>query len=146
MFVADFIGGTGKTKVVKFGTPAELSNLAIYGAVQDNVVKRVAIANLDYWNRTSSGTSRPSVALNIEIPASNSGYARVTRINSPDGAGGAADSISYAGSQWTYSSMGKEVMGVKNDTTILHVRSGRVRVTVSSSEAIIVDLSADHNG
>ena len=140
MFVSDFIGCSGTTKVTKFEIAAAPPNLAAYGAVQHGVVKRLAIANLDYWNLTSSHLPRPSVTIDIKLPWFDFGHVKVTRITSPDGAGGAADNITYAGSQWTYASMGKEVGGIRNDTEMLAVRNGGVQVMVSSSEAVIVDL------
>lgn len=138
-FVADFVGSSGKTRISKAAvTNADSApNLAAYVAFENGVARRVAVANLAYWNRTSSAVERPSASIDIKL-ASNATSVRVTRLSSPDGAGAGADTITYAGSQWTYESLGKEVTGVRNDTFDVIVQDGIASVDVSDSEAVIV--------
>ncbi|KAI1798767.1 glycoside hydrolase family 79 protein [Daldinia bambusicola] len=152
-FVADFFGASGihKTRAAKLdiaGGNNVPPNLAVYAAYEDGdedgggddgKVRRIAITNLDYWNLTSSGYERPSVTLAFEVPRHVEAVT-VYHLNSPLGAGAAADSITYGGSQWTYESLGEEVKGVRNDTEHITVKDGVVRVTVWSSEAVLVWL------
>jgi hypothetical protein len=142
-FVADFVGSSGVTRVAKLDVDNGDStpNLAAYGAFEDGTAKRVAIANLGYWNRTSSGIERPVAEVDVQLPASSDATTvRVTHLSSPDGAGAPADTITYAGSQWTYESLGKEVEGVRDDTEDVPVEDGVARVRVPSSEAVIIYL------
>ncbi|KAI1413132.1 hypothetical protein F5Y13DRAFT_161643 [Hypoxylon sp. FL1857] len=140
-FVSDFIGSSGKTKVTKLDISDENppANLHVYGAYEGDVAKRIAIANLDYWNKTSSGVDRPSVTLDLPVPKGVTSV-KVYHLNSPLGAGAAADSITYGGSQWTYKSLGKEVKNVREDTETVTVKNGAASVKVQSSEAVLVWL------
>ena len=138
-FIADFIGSSGKTRVAKLDTDEDAQpNLAAYIAYEDNTPRRLAIANLDYWNRTSSGTERPSTALSFKPPSGKS--VKVFRLHSPDGAGADATSITYGGSQWTHDSRGREVKGVRDDREELQPKDGVVVVNVPASEAVLVWL------
>lgn len=151
-FVADFIGGSGKTRVARLdiggsgGDDENVkgpANVAAYAAYDDDVVRRIAVANLNYWNKTNADAGdRPSVVLDINVPAGVK-TVEVAHLNSPLGAGGGADTITYGGSQWTFESLGKEVKGVRKDTENLVVKDGVVRVTVKSSEAVLLRLSTD---
>lgn len=140
-FLADFVGRSGKTRVAKLdvSNSEAAPNLAAYAAFDDGPAKRIAIANLDYWNRTSSGTPRPDAVVRLRVPREVR-WVKVTHLTSPDGAGAAADTITYAGSQWTYESSGEEKKGVRDDTEIIFVRFGVAEIKVASSEAVIVYL------
>ncbi|KAI1655416.1 glycoside hydrolase family 79 protein [Daldinia decipiens] len=140
-FVADFVGPSGKTRVAKLDIAGDDApeNLAAYGAYEGGAAKRVAIANLNYWNKTSSGVQRPSVALDLEVPMGVASV-KVYHLNSPLGAGAAADTITYGGSQWTYKSLGEEVKNVRDDTEQVAVKNGVASVTVQNSEAALVWL------
>lgn len=141
-FLADFVGDSGSTRVAQLdvGNSEAAPNLAAYAAFEGGLAKRVAIANLDYWNRTSSDTPRPVATVRLRVPPEVK-WVQVTHLSSPDGAGAAADTITYAGSQWTYESMGNEQKGVRNDTEGIAVRGEVAHVRVPSSEAVIVYLS-----
>ncbi|KAI1475035.1 glycoside hydrolase family 79 protein [Daldinia sp. EC12] len=140
-FVADFIGSSGKTRVAKLEVSGDNApeDLAVYTAFEDSKAKRIAITNLDYWNKTSSGFERPSVTLNLKLPEDVKSV-KVYHLNSPLGAGAAADTITYGGSQWTYRSLGEEVKDVRKDTEQITVKNGVARVTVQSSEAVLLWL------
>ncbi|KAI1135968.1 glycoside hydrolase family 79 protein [Hypoxylon sp. FL0543] len=140
-FVADFIGSSGKTKVAKLNISCDNppANLHVYGAYEDNVAKRIAVANLNYWNKTSSGVDRPSVTLDLPVPKGVQSV-KVYHLNSPLGAGAAADTITYGGSQWTYKSLGEEVKNVRKDTETIAVKNGFASVGVQNSEAVLVWL------
>ncbi|KAK6949021.1 hypothetical protein Daesc_009093 [Daldinia eschscholtzii] len=140
-FVADFIGSSGKTRVAKLEVSGDNApeDLAVYAAFEDSKAKRIAITNLDYWNKTSSGFERPSVTLDLKLPEDVKSV-KVYHLNSPLGAGAAADTITYGGSQWTYKSLGEEVKDVRKDTEQITVKNGVARVTVQSSEAVLIWL------
>ncbi|KAI8962585.1 glycoside hydrolase family 79 protein [Daldinia sp. FL1419] len=139
--VADFIGSSGKTRVAKLDIAGDNvpANFAVYGAYEGNAAKRIAITNLNYWNKTSSDVERPSVTLDLSVPKGVKSV-KVYHLNSPLGAGAAADTITYGGSQWTYKSLGKEVKNVRKDTEQIAVKNGVARVTVQDSEAALVWL------
>lgn len=141
-FVADFVGNSGRTRVAQLavGNSEAAPNVAAYAAFEGGPARRVAIANLDYWNRTSSDTPRPVATVRLQVPP-EAKKVKVTHLTSPDGAGAAADTITYAGGQWTYESMGLEQKGVRNDTETIMVRNGVADIKVASSEAVIVYLS-----
>ncbi|KAI2630180.1 glycoside hydrolase family 79 protein [Hypomontagnella submonticulosa] len=140
-FVADFIGASGKTRVAQLQVSGDNvpANLAVYGAYEGDVAKRIAITNLNYWNKTSSEGDRPSVTLDLSVPKGVKSV-KVYHLNSPLGAGAGADTITYGGSQWTYKSLGKEVKNVRKDTETITVKDGVAKVTVQSSEAALVWL------
>ena len=145
-FLADFVGDSGRTRVSKVDVGGgELHpNLAVYAAFEGSRAKRLAVANLDYWNRTSSGYERPVARLCVRLPQQKQHVESVvvTRLSSPDGAGADAETITYAGSQWTFESRGKEVRGVRDDTDVVDVEGGYVTIRVPSSEAVIVHLES----
>ncbi|KAI0599914.1 hypothetical protein F4775DRAFT_99764 [Biscogniauxia sp. FL1348] len=140
-FVADFIGRSGRTRVAQLDLGLDVPNVAAYAAYDENPA-RIALANLNYWNRTSApaGEARGNVTVDFALPdgvAATS--ATLVRLGSPDGAGADADTITYAGSQWTYASGGAEVAGVRDDSEELPVSAdGIVSVTVASSEAVLI--------
>ncbi|GAW11432.1 hypothetical protein ANO14919_007780 [Xylariales sp. No.14919] len=145
-FLADFIafyrtnpfaGDSGKTRVSQLSVDA--SNVAAYVAYDDGAPKRIAAVNMNYWNQTSSTEARGSVTLDFEVPDDVT-EVTVYHLNSPAGAGAAADSITYGGSQWTYESLGKEVKNVRQDTETIAVSDGSASVTVASSEAVLIWL------
>lgn len=137
-FVADFIGASGKTQVSQL--PFDNSNVAVYAAYEDGAPKRIAVVNMNYWNQTSSTGARDSVTLNFQVPDDDVAQLTVSHLNSPLGAGAAADSITYGGSQWTYESLGEEVKSVREDTETVAVMGGVASVTVASSEAVLIRL------
>ena len=143
-FLGDFVGDLGETRVAKVqldeSAEKEHPNLAVYAAFEGGEARRLAVANLDYWNRTSSEHERPVARLNIET-GDGVESVTVTHLSSPDGAGAPADTITYAGSQWTYESLGKEVKGVRNDTEEVQVEDGIAVVEVPSSQAAIIYLN-----
>ncbi|CAN8105796.1 unnamed protein product [Discula destructiva] len=139
-FVADFVGNSGTSQVAQLDISDEATgNWAAYAAFEDSVPQRLAVLNLNYWNGSSSTSDRASQTLSIGVP---DGVTTVTvdLLSSPLGAGGSADSITYAGSQWTYASLGLEVTGVRNDSQTLSVVDEKVAITVYQSSAVLVHL------
>lgn len=142
--IADFIGDSGTTTMTQLNitSAGEVANVSAYAAFEDGSPKRVALVNLNYWNQSSSGTDRPSVSIELSIP-SELGVTTVTveYLSSPLGAGADADTVTYAGSQWTYESIGVEVTGVRNDTETVSVVGNIATFTLNSSSAALVSLS-----
>lgn len=133
-FVGDFIGKLSSTRILSLDTGVE--SVAAYAA-SDGKDIRMAIVNLDCWDLDDG--ERPSVTLGLVLPKEYQKI-RIDVLGSPQGAHASADSITYAGSQWTADSEGIEVKGVRNDSRILDVRDGMVDVEVWSSSAILVHL------
>ncbi|POS69078.1 beta-glucuronidase [Diaporthe helianthi] len=141
-FVADFVGSSGRARVSELDITGETTgNLAGYAAFEDGVPKRLAFVNLNYWNSSSSATERASQTITVQLSADVTSVT-VYLLSSPLGAGASADTITYGGSQWTYESLGQEVIGVRNDTQILHVEDGQVNITIDQSSAVLVHLTA----
>ncbi|KUI54355.1 Beta-glucuronidase [Cytospora mali] len=142
--IADFIGSSGTTTMTQLNITSteEVANVSAYAAFEDGSPKRIAVVNLNYWNQTSSGTDRPSVSIDLSIPSSL-GVTTVTvdYLSSPVGAGADADTVTYAGSQWTYDSLGIEVTGVRDDTETISVVNNIATITVNSSSAALISLS-----
>ncbi|KAF3760742.1 family 79 glycoside hydrolase, partial [Cryphonectria parasitica EP155] len=137
-FVTDFVGSSGTAQVAALDIEDESTgNWAGYAAFEDGVPARLAFVNLNYWNSSSSTTARASQNITVSVP---DGVTSVTvdLLSSPLGAGGSADSITYAGSQWTYESAGLEVKGVRDDSQALDVVDGSVSIEVYQSSAVLV--------
>ncbi|KAJ9141813.1 Beta-glucuronidase [Pleurostoma richardsiae] len=141
-FVTDFVGKSGKAQVAELRiTDESTGNWAAYAAFEDGLPKRLVLLNMNYWNRTSSTSARASQTISIQVP-SGVDSVKVDLLSSPEGAGVKADSITYAGSQWTYASLGEEVKGVRNDSQTLEVQGGVVPITVYQSSAVLVHLQS----
>lgn len=134
-FVADFIGTAGNVQVKN--VPLE-PNVAAYVAYEDGTPKRAAIINLKYWSECrSKGAQRFAQHVKVHVPYGVK-KVKVVHLTSTKGASAKAKTMTYAGSQWTYESMGKEVKGVRNDGDELFVEGDQVEVPVKASEAVIV--------
>jgi hypothetical protein len=138
-FVADFIGTSGQATVQSLAITGGTAhpNLAAYAAFEAGALERIAIVNLEYWNQTSSGTTRPQTTIDVGVPEGVS-EVTVVKLGSALGAGADASTITYAGSQWTYASLGKEVTGVADDTETLPAVARIATVTIQDSEAIMI--------
>ncbi|KAI1324800.1 glycoside hydrolase family 79 protein [Xylariaceae sp. FL0255] len=137
-FLADFVGSSGKIRVSRLPIE-ESTNISGYVAWENGKPERIAIVNMNYWNATSSTSTRGSVAINFELPET-SGSVTIYHLNSPAGAGAGASTITYGGSQWTFESLGKEVKNVKHDTQTVTVKRGVFSVAVASSSAVLIWL------
>lgn len=143
-FVTDFVGSTGTAQVAAVDVSNDDNgtggNMAGYVAFERGAPVRLAVVNLDYWNSSSSTSARTAANVSVGVP---DGVTSVTvaKLSSPLGAGASADSITYAGSQWTYESLGLEVTGVRADSETLTVVDGTVYVAVNQSSAVLVHLN-----
>lgn len=139
-FVGDFIGSSGKTTMKQLDISPAQESVSAYAAFESGVPRRVAVVNMDYWDQSISNGTRPGLSIDLSVPT---GVTTVTveQLNSPTGAGADDTTITYAGSQWTYESLGKEVKGVRHDSQTLDVVNGLVTITVDSSSAVLVFFS-----
>ena len=138
-FVADFVGSSGKTtvSVLDVAGTGSKPNLMAYGAKEGGVLKRVAVVNLNYWaGNGTRGSNKVKLSFGKGVKS-----VRVEHLNSPQGASAQADSMSYAGSQWTYESLGKEVKGWRKDGQMLRTDGGVLEVDVALSEAVMIHLT-----
>ncbi|TQV91118.1 beta-glucuronidase [Cordyceps javanica] len=134
-FVADVVGAAPAVQVRN--VPLE-PNVAAYVAYEAGTPRRVALVNLQYWSKCRSrGEARRARRVRVQAPPGVA-RVRVVHLTSPQGASARAKTITYAGSQWTYESLGKEVKDVRNDGDVLAVEGGTVEVPVKASEAVIV--------
>ncbi|OAA72529.1 hypothetical protein ISF_01602 [Cordyceps fumosorosea ARSEF 2679] len=133
-FVADVVG-TARTVQVK-NVPLE-PNISAYVAYEAGVPRRAAVVNLQYWSKCRSEATRVARWVRVQAPAGVD-RVRVVHLTSPQGATARSKTVTYAGSQWTAESAGKEVKGVRNDGDVLTVAGGTVDVPVKASEAVIV--------
>ena len=137
-FVADFIGNNGgQTQAAQLDTSVD--NVIAYAAFVDNMPVRLAVVNLDIWDRGDS-YRRPETKLTIRLPE------WVTKVDvdvmtSPEGAYASGASMTYAGSQWTSESEGTEVKGVRDDSYSLKPRHGKVTLNVEKSSAVLLHLN-----
>lgn len=139
-FVTELVGDSGKAQVAELQIDNEATrNWAAYAVFVEGTPVRLAILNMNYWNRTSSTNGRASQTIAVKLPGDVRSV-KVDLLTSPEGAGAKADSMTYAGSQWTYESLGKEVKGVRNDSKVFKVACGLVHIEVFQSSAMIAHL------
>lgn len=136
-FATDFVGSSGKATVRFINMPGFDAQVPAYAAYENGKLKRVAIVNMNYWVPGQGDRKTTVVPLQLGADVKS---VTVQHLNSPGGASAQADSISYAGSRWTYESVGKEQKGWRHDTQILKVDRGAVKVGVQYSEAVIIHL------
>ncbi|KFY00803.1 hypothetical protein O988_03100 [Pseudogymnoascus sp. VKM F-3808] len=110
-----------------------------YGAYEGGKLKRMALINLKGWN---IGTSpRPSFNFQLHIPVGLTSDLYVQQFQSPNGARGLVDDITWRGCQWTYASLGKTVTGVRNDAFYVLANANRVAtINLPNTQAYIVNF------
>jgi hypothetical protein len=145
-FVADFIGKNNDTRVAPLHLTGNGDNKVIgYGAWSGGSLVRVALIDFHIW--TPSGNSsalipadRPVRNITLNNLPSGTASVKATYLISNHGAKGLAESITYAGSQWTAKSGGKEVKGVRNDSKTVQVHNGKAVVKVPASSAVLIHI------
>lgn len=138
-FVADLVGSSGNTQIAQLSVSDSGGNVVAYGSYINGRVERMAIVNLNHWSSTTSASPRRNITIHMKVPGSVR-HVVVERLTSPEGASARADSMTYAGSQWTYESLGHEVKHVVNDTQNLPVDNEIVVFEVLESEAVMLHL------
>ena len=136
-FVGDFIGRGGGSQTALLDTGVD--NVVAYVSYADGKPSRIAIINLNIWDKTDGG-KRPSTALKLSVPQGVSAM-RAHVLGSPEGAHASGDSITYAGSQWTSESDGEEVKGVRDDSFDVTIKGGQASVEICKSSALLLHLS-----
>ena len=152
-FVADFIGksgggeGGGNGARIRVATlETGMRNVPGYVAYAGGEVVRTAFVNLNVWDRGDG--IRPVRRVELEVPDTVK-EVEVLYLTSGDGAharggdGGGNSTgaeITYAGSQWTRRSEGREVKGVGMGSRKLKVEGGKVVVRVPDSCAALVHV------
>ena len=150
IFTADFIGNDGGAMSSAY-VDTGVTNLAAYVAYANGQPKRVAMVNLDLWDEPSgpfaqefgaqgSGSERPYV--NATLTGLKCDKVSVIQLTSPQGAHalGEDGGISYAGSQFTAASGGKEVYNVAEGSKWYQVEGGEVTIPVYSTSAVMIYL------
>ncbi|KAI7402144.1 hypothetical protein KC336_g14475 [Hortaea werneckii] len=127
----------GQTQAAQLDTGVE--NVVAYVAFVENKPVRLAVVNLDIWDKGDS-YRRPATKLTIRLPE------WVTKVDvdvmtSPEGAHASGDSMTYAGSQWTSESEGTEVKGVRDDSYSLKPHHGKISLSVEKSSAVLLHLN-----
>jgi hypothetical protein len=137
---AEFIGGEGKTKVIEI-TPGNNNGttFSTYVAFEGDAPARVTLCNLNYWDQ-SLGTARPSLSVELDGVSSATTSVVVKYLTNPGGAAQNSDRTTFGGSQWPFSSQGKEVTGVQSTTIEVQVNSGKVQIPSPHSSIAIVYL------
>lgn len=137
-FAADFVGFSGKATIQTVDMQDFDSQVPVYAAYENGKIERVAIVNMNYWapGRGERKVTQVPLQLGTDVK-----YVTVEHLTSPEGASAQADSISYAGSRWTYETVGKEEKEWRHDTQILSADEGAVTIDVQYSEAVIIHLN-----
>lgn len=137
-FATDFVGCSGRATIQTVNMPGFDAQVPVYAAYENGKIKRVAIVNMNYWVPGQGARKATQVPLQLGADVKS---ATIEHLNSPGGAGAQADSVSYAGSRWTYETVGKEQKGWRHDTQVLSVDEGAVKINVQYSEAVIIHLN-----
>jgi hypothetical protein len=116
----------------------ERDDLSAYAIYESGVLARYLVVNLDGWNSTTK-YARPSQKFALDV-SHRVKSAEVKRLVGP---GASADTgITWGGFSWNYTD-GRLGRTGKDDTEVLKVLKGAVRLEVDSSEAVIVELQQE---
>lgn len=137
---AEFIGKGGNTTVVEIAPGNnDGTTFSSYVAFEENAPARVALCNLNYWDE-SLGTERPNPSIELDGISSGTTSVTVKYLTNPGGAAQNADNTTFGGSQWPFSSLGKEVTGVQSTTVEVPVNGGVAQIPTPYSSIAIVYL------
>jgi len=144
IFAGDFIGKSGKMQAIQLDT-GNSDTLTAYAAYDAGVLRRVAIANLGYFDGTQQAQSaRSSQSFTLAVPE---GVANVTMqtLSAPNGATEIdTANITWAGMTYTLENDGM-AQSVGNASTVLPVTNGHVTLSVAQSQAVMVFFGAQGN-
>ncbi|KAJ5872105.1 uncharacterized protein N7529_004458 [Penicillium soppii] len=116
----------------------ERDDLSAYAIYESGVLARYLVVNLDGWNSTTK-YARPSQKFALDV----SHRVKSAEIKRLVGPGASADTgITWGGFSWNYTD-GRLGRTGKDDTEVLKVLKGAVRLEVDSSEAVIVELQQE---
>ncbi|KAI1367847.1 hypothetical protein F5Y08DRAFT_348232 [Xylaria arbuscula] len=138
-FVADFIGKSGKTRVMELDIGMPQNGLyAGYAAYDNGKLARVALLNLELWDPQRSSGDRPSAKFSLAGLKNAGSKVTVHHLNADDGAL-AQQGMTYAGLEWTWASRGKQKK-VKDDNKVLDIVAGKVNVVVKATQAVLLEI------
>ncbi|KAI1124063.1 hypothetical protein F5Y10DRAFT_269464 [Nemania abortiva] len=140
-FVADFIGRSGKTRVVELDVGTPQSGLyAAYAAYDDGKLARVALLNLELWDsqRNSSSGGRPEARFSLTGLLGTGSNLTVHHLTADKGAL-AHENVTYSGLEWSWASQGKQKK-VKNDSKMLEINSTEVDIMVKATQAVLLEI------
>ncbi|KAI1328710.1 hypothetical protein F5Y16DRAFT_409628 [Xylariaceae sp. FL0255] len=138
-FVADFIGKSGKTRVVELDIGQPQNGLYVgYAAYDEGTLARIALLNLDVWDSQRSTDTRPQATFSLTGLESNASSLTVHHLTSDSGAL-AESNVTYAGLEWTWASRGKQNK-VKDDSKIIEINGTAVDVVVDATQAVLLEL------
>ncbi|KAI0812919.1 hypothetical protein GGR55DRAFT_677245 [Xylaria sp. FL0064] len=138
-FVADFIGKSGKTRVVELGIGTSQNGLyAGYAAYDDGKLARVALLNLELWDSQRSSGDRPQAKFSMSGLWGTGSNITVHHLNADNGAL-AQQNVTYAGLEWTWASRGKQKK-VKDDSKVLEISGAEVDVVVKATQAVLLEI------
>ncbi|KAI0864735.1 hypothetical protein F4860DRAFT_463304 [Xylaria cubensis] len=138
-FVADFIGKSGKTRVVELdiGTPQN-GLYAGYAAYDDGKLARIALLNLEIWDSQRSNGDRPEAKFSLSGLAGTGSNMTVHHLTADNGAL-AQKNVTYSGLEWTWASRGKQKK-VKDDGKILKINGTGVDIIVNATQAVLLEI------
>lgn len=138
-FVADVIGNDGDIRIASLNITSDtFSGYGIYDAAT-NVLKRVALINLQLYNSTTGG-ARPVQTINLDA---GSGYAKchatMEKLTAPGAEVQDSRLISWKGNSWTFESLGRAYVTAETSANV-PVTNGQIAVTVQASEAVLLSF------
>ncbi|KAL1856236.1 GTP-binding protein gtr2 [Paecilomyces lecythidis] len=115
-----------------------LWNFSAYAVYGSRKLAKFVLVNLDEWNNTTP-YPRPSQQVLLQVPLESGMKSAVVERLVGNGAN-ADEGITWGGVNWNYTD-GRLVQGGKRSTDQLSFdRGGQAKLTVSSSEAVLVTL------
>ncbi|KAJ8127633.1 hypothetical protein O1611_g6003 [Lasiodiplodia mahajangana] len=138
-FVADFIGKSGKTRVVELdiGTPQN-GLYSGYAAYDDGKLARVALLNLELWDSRRSSGSRPKATFSLPKLVGAGSNITVHHLTADNGAL-AQENLTYSGLEWTWASRGKQ-RKVKDDSKVLEINGTEINIMVNATQAVLLEI------
>ena len=113
-----------------------LGDLSAYAVYESGVLSRYVVINLNEWNSTTSYT-RPTRKVSLGVPRDvRSG--EIIRLSGPGA--GSDTGTTWGGYSWNYTTDGRLGQFGKQQTWLVHPRSGYVNLDIPSTEAIVVQL------
>ncbi|KAI0871753.1 hypothetical protein GGS24DRAFT_503494 [Hypoxylon argillaceum] len=138
-FVADFIGKSGKTRVVELEVGAPQNGLyAGYAAYDDGRLTRITLLNLQLWDSQRRSGDRPQAKFSLTGLKGTGSNITVHHLNADNGAL-AQTNVTYAGLEWTWASRGKQKK-VKNDSKVLEINGNEVDIFVKTTQAVLLEI------
>ncbi|KAI1176574.1 hypothetical protein F4777DRAFT_545938 [Nemania sp. FL0916] len=138
-FVADFIGTSGKTRVLELDIGTLQNGLySGYAAYDDGKLSRIALLNLELWDAQLSSGSPPQATFSLSGLLGTGSNITLHHLTADSGAL-AQENLTYAGLEWTWASHGKQKK-VKDDSKMLKINSTEIDITVRATQAVLLEI------